>query len=60
MQGEFIWHKHDDQDEFFFLLDGLFRIELENAERSSCGRARPSRCQRGCCTGPSCRFAARC
>jgi mannose-6-phosphate isomerase-like protein (cupin superfamily) len=32
MQGEFIWHKHDDQDEFFFLLDGVFRIELENAE----------------------------
>jgi mannose-6-phosphate isomerase-like protein (cupin superfamily) len=32
MQGEFHWHKHDDQDEFFFLLDGLFRIELENAK----------------------------
>ncbi|HEX2322530.1 MAG TPA: cupin domain-containing protein [Streptosporangiaceae bacterium] len=32
MHGEFHWHKHDDQDEFFFLLDGLFRIELENAE----------------------------
>jgi mannose-6-phosphate isomerase-like protein (cupin superfamily) len=32
MQGEFHWHKHDDQDEFFFLLDGLFRIELEDAD----------------------------
>ena len=32
MQGEFIWHKHDDRDEFFFLLAGVFRIELENAE----------------------------
>ena len=30
MQGEFHWHKHDDQDEFFFVLDGLFTIELEN------------------------------
>jgi mannose-6-phosphate isomerase-like protein (cupin superfamily) len=29
MQGEFHWHKHDDQDEFFFVLDGLFQIELE-------------------------------
>lgn len=29
MQGEFHWHKHDDQDEFFFVLDGRFRIELE-------------------------------
>ena len=30
MQGEFHWHKHDDQDEFFFVLDGLFTIELED------------------------------
>jgi mannose-6-phosphate isomerase-like protein (cupin superfamily) len=32
MQGEFHWHRHDEQDEFFFVLDGLFRIELEDAE----------------------------
>lgn len=32
VQGEFHWHKHDEQDEFFFVLDGLFRIELENAD----------------------------
>lgn len=32
MQGEFHWHKHDEQDEFFFVLDGLFRIELDGAE----------------------------
>lgn len=32
MQGEFHWHTHDEQDEFFFLLDGVFRIELEDAE----------------------------
>jgi mannose-6-phosphate isomerase-like protein (cupin superfamily) len=31
MQGEFHWHKHDEQDEFFFVLDGRFHIELENA-----------------------------
>jgi len=30
MQGEFHWHKHDDQDEFFFVLEGLFKIELED------------------------------
>ena len=29
MQGEFHWHKHDEQDEFFLVLDGLFRIELD-------------------------------
>jgi mannose-6-phosphate isomerase-like protein (cupin superfamily) len=29
LQGEFHWHKHDEEDEFFFVLDGLMRIELE-------------------------------
>jgi mannose-6-phosphate isomerase-like protein (cupin superfamily) len=29
LHGEFHWHKHDEQDEFFFVLDGLMRIELE-------------------------------
>jgi mannose-6-phosphate isomerase-like protein (cupin superfamily) len=30
LHGEFHWHKHDDEDEFFLLLDGDFRIELED------------------------------
>src|SRR5256885_9878699 len=29
MQGEYHWHKHDDLDEFFFVLDGKFLIDLE-------------------------------
>jgi mannose-6-phosphate isomerase-like protein (cupin superfamily) len=29
MQGEFHWHKHDTEDEFFFVLDGEFLIDLE-------------------------------
>lgn len=29
MKGEFHWHKHDDEDEFFFVLQGKFVIELE-------------------------------
>jgi mannose-6-phosphate isomerase-like protein (cupin superfamily) len=29
MQGEFHWHRHEAQDEFFFVLDGRFHIELE-------------------------------
>jgi mannose-6-phosphate isomerase-like protein (cupin superfamily) len=32
MQGEYHWHKHDEQDEFFFVLDGLFRIELDGMD----------------------------
>jgi mannose-6-phosphate isomerase-like protein (cupin superfamily) len=32
MQGEYHWHKHDHDDEFFFVLEGRFIIDLE--ERS--------------------------
>jgi mannose-6-phosphate isomerase-like protein (cupin superfamily) len=32
MHGEYHWHKHDEQDEFFFVLDGLFRIELDGMD----------------------------
>ena len=30
MQGEYHWHKHDHDDEFFFVLDGRFIVELED------------------------------
>ena len=29
MQGEYHWHKHDNDDEFFFVLSGSFIIDLE-------------------------------
>lgn len=29
LQGEFHWHKHDRQDEFFLVLDGRMYIELD-------------------------------
>ena len=29
MQGEYHWHKHDNDDEFFFVLEGRFFIDLE-------------------------------
>ena len=32
MQGEYHWHKHDNDDEFFFVLSGCFIVDLE--ERS--------------------------
>jgi len=28
-KGEFHWHKHDSEDEFFFVLQGSFVIEYE-------------------------------
>jgi mannose-6-phosphate isomerase-like protein (cupin superfamily) len=32
MQGEYHWHKHDADDEFFFVLEGHFIVDL--ADRS--------------------------
>lgn len=29
VHGEFHWHKHDDDDEFFFVVDGKLIIQLE-------------------------------
>jgi mannose-6-phosphate isomerase-like protein (cupin superfamily) len=29
IQGEYHWHKHENDDEFFFVLDGHFIIDLE-------------------------------
>ncbi|HEY2686782.1 MAG TPA: cupin domain-containing protein [Steroidobacteraceae bacterium] len=30
MQGEYHWHKHDLDDEFFFCLEGQFLVDLED------------------------------
>ena len=30
--GEYHWHKHDKEDEFFFTLEGMLFIDLEGAE----------------------------
>jgi mannose-6-phosphate isomerase-like protein (cupin superfamily) len=30
MQGEYHWHKHDDEDEVFFVLEGRFLVDLED------------------------------
>lgn len=37
-EGEYHWHKHDDQDEFFFVLDGEMRIELEDRDSVVLGK----------------------
>jgi mannose-6-phosphate isomerase-like protein (cupin superfamily) len=30
VQGEFVWHKHDDTDDFFLVLDGHLTIQLRD------------------------------
>ncbi len=29
VEGEYHWHKHDDDDEFFYVVEGLLLIDLE-------------------------------
>src|SRR5262245_17420459 len=30
VQGEYHWHKHDDEDEFFYVVSGHFLIDLQD------------------------------
>jgi len=32
LHGEYHWHKHDKEDEFFFTLDGKLMIDFEESE----------------------------
>jgi mannose-6-phosphate isomerase-like protein (cupin superfamily) len=35
IEGDFHWHKHDDTDEFFLVLDGNLLIDIEDRETVS-------------------------
>lgn len=30
VQGEFVWHKHDDTDDFFLVLEGQLEVRLRD------------------------------
>lgn len=30
IKGEFVWHKHDEEDEMFFVLEGKFNMEFRD------------------------------
>ena len=32
VKGEFVWHKHDDTDEFFLVLDGQLLIDIKDRD----------------------------
>jgi len=38
IDGDFHWHKHDDQDEFFLVLDGELLIDVQGADTITLGR----------------------
>lgn len=29
-QGEFVWHKHDNEDEMFFVVEGVLKMEFRD------------------------------
>jgi mannose-6-phosphate isomerase-like protein (cupin superfamily) len=37
IDGDFHWHKHDDQDEFFLVLDGELLIDVEGSDTITLG-----------------------
>ena len=59
MHGEYHWHKHDEQDEFFYLLEGEFHIELEGRDAVVSSRNRRSASLPACCIVQWCQHAAR-
>lgn len=34
LEGEFVWHKHDDEDEMFLVVDGEMSIEMRDRKVS--------------------------
>ena len=30
LKGEFVWHKHDDEDELFFVVKGILKMEFRD------------------------------
>jgi mannose-6-phosphate isomerase-like protein (cupin superfamily) len=37
VQGTLAWHKHDQEDDLFFILKGHLRIEMETGDRIELG-----------------------
>ena len=35
-QGEFVWHKHDNEDELFLVLEGKFKMEFRDKTVEIC------------------------
>jgi mannose-6-phosphate isomerase-like protein (cupin superfamily) len=38
IEGDFHWHKHEDEDEFFLVLDGRLLIDIEDGDTVSLAR----------------------
>ena len=52
VQGEYHWHKHDDEDEFFYVVSGRFLIDLEDRTVDLAPRPGLRRARRACVHRP--------
>ncbi len=59
IEGAFHWHKHDNQDEFFLVLDGELLIDLEDRDTVVVGHHQGYTVPQGC-RAPHARTAANC
>jgi mannose-6-phosphate isomerase-like protein (cupin superfamily) len=50
VQGEFVWHQHQDTDELFLVIDGQLRIQLQDHEAIILGPGELFVVPRGCAT----------
>ena len=47
IEGDFHWHKHDEQDEFFLVIEGRLEIEIEDSETVTLGEGQGYTVPRG-------------
>ena len=53
VQGEFVWHKHDETDDFFLVLAGELQIRLRDPHGRAQGRASCSSSRAATSTSPT-------
>ena len=47
IEGDFQWHKHDQEDEFFLVLTGELQIDLQDADTITLGPHQAATVPRG-------------
>ena len=53
IEGDFHWHKHDEEDEFFLVLEGRLHIDLEDPETVTLEPNQGFSVPKGSCTAPA-------
>ena len=53
IEGDFHWHKHDDEDEFFLVLEGQMLIDLEDRDTVTLDVHQAYTVPKGVVTGPA-------